>query len=104
MITTPHYNNLSPAQAERLAHLIEELSEAQKAACKILRHGYDGSDPTKDDHCGNRVDLECELLDVLGAIQRMAEAGDVRQWSSAEAKDAIIKSNRYMHHQPKWTP
>lgn len=95
-----HFNGLSPAQAERLAHLIEELAEAQKAACKVLRHGYASADPTNPKHPGNRSDLEGELRDVLGAIQRMTDARDVQPWSLADARGAIEKSNRYMHHQP----
>lgn len=95
-----HFNGLSPAQAERLAHLIEELSEAQKAACKVLRHGYDSYDPTDKSHPGNRADLENELKDVLAAIQRMTDARDVQAWSLADTRNAIAKSNRYMHHQP----
>lgn len=97
---TTHFNGLSPAQAERLAYLIEELAEAQKAACKVLRHGYDSHDPTNKAHPGNRRDLEGELRDVLGAIQRMTDARDVQPWSLADARDVITKSSRYMHHQP----
>lgn len=95
-----HFNGLLPAQAERLVHLIEELAEAQRAACKVLRHGYASSDPTNVQHPGNRRDLENELRDVLGAIQRMTDARDVRPWSLADARGAVEKSNRYMHHQP----
>lgn len=95
-----HFNGLSPAQAERLAHLIEELAEAQQAACKVLRHGYASCDPTSLTHPGNRVDLENELRDVLGAIQRMTDARDVHPWSLADARNSMERSNRYMHHQP----
>ena len=35
-----HFNKLTPAQAERLAILIEECGEVIQAATKILRHGY----------------------------------------------------------------
>lgn len=94
-----HFNGLSPAQAERLAYLIEELAEAQQAACKVLRHGYNSYHPTDAQHPGNRRELENELCDVLGAIQRMADARDVQPWSLADARGAIEKSNRYMHHQ-----
>jgi hypothetical protein len=99
-IATPHFNGLSPAQAERLAYLIEELAEAQQAACKVLRHGYASYDPTNKDHPGNRTELQNELRDVLGAIQRMTDASDVYPWSLADARDAIDKADRYMHHQP----
>lgn len=39
-------NNLTPAEAECLAILIEECAEVQQIACKILRHGYDSCNPT----------------------------------------------------------
>lgn len=93
----PDFNNLTAAEAERLAHLIEELAEAQQAACKVLRHGYASYDPTDPTHLGNRRDLENELSDVLGAIQRMADARDVQELP--DARSAMALSNRYMHHQ-----
>ena len=49
-----HYNELSPAQAERLAYLLEECAEVIKAGTKILRHGYASYDPTNKNHPGNR--------------------------------------------------
>ena len=40
-----HFNQLTPAEAERLALLLEELGEAQQAIGKILRHGYASTHP-----------------------------------------------------------
>jgi hypothetical protein len=40
-----HFNRLTPAEAERLALLLEELGEAQQIIGKILRHGYESYHP-----------------------------------------------------------
>jgi hypothetical protein len=69
-----HYNNLTPAEDERLTILIEECGEVIQAACKIQRHGYVGRYETGE---GNRFALECELGDVRHILDRMLAAGDV---------------------------
>jgi len=52
---------LSAAQVERLALLVEELGEASQAAGKILRHGFRQPGLPYD----NARDLSLELGDVL---------------------------------------
>lgn len=99
------FNNLTVAQAERLALLLEELGECQQIIGKILRHGYESHDPTKlvpEDMrpTTNRVMLEKELGDVLHAIDRMRFSSDVnycRILEHAEAK--ADKCEKYLHHQ-----
>ena len=93
-----HFNRLTPAEAERLALLSEELGEAQQAIGKILRHGYESCHP--DGGSDNRRQLEGELGDVLHARDRMAEAGDV-VWSFVlDAKRSkAVRVARYLHHQ-----
>lgn len=93
-----HFNGLSPAEAERLAYLIEELGEAQQAVGKILRHGYESHNPDAPQLGDNRMQLSKELVDVAGAIARMAAAGDVAAHILSGANPA--KGQRYMHHQP----
>jgi NTP pyrophosphatase (non-canonical NTP hydrolase) len=63
-----HFNQLSPAEAERLAFLIEECGEVIQAASKVLRHGYESFDPTIPIHerLTNRGALARELGDVGG--------------------------------------
>jgi len=92
-----HFNKLTPAEAERLAYLIEELAEAQHAACKILRHGYESFNPNEPRHPGNRADLTKELNDVASAIKRMIQAGDLT--SDPLGNSYAGKGARYMHHQ-----
>lgn len=97
---TEHFNKLTPAEAERLAWLMEECGEVIQAAGKILRHGYDSTDPTNPDHAGNRADLERELCDILQVIIHMQDRKDLvcslferARWLSANSKF------KYMHHQ-----
>ncbi len=80
MDTKKHYNELTPAQAERLALLIEELAEAQQEACKILRHGYESKNPLLPDRRlapSNRENLQRELGHVDAAMRLLNDAGDL---------------------------
>lgn len=97
-----NFNKLTPAEAERLACLIEECSEVIQAATKILRHGYVSFDPTNPDHCGNRLDLRTEIVDALAAMNDLFSAGDIPQaniYSDAISLELARKRQRYMHHQ-----
>lgn len=92
------FNQLTNAQAERLALLSEELGEAQQAIGKILRHGYESRHP-----CGgptNREDLQAELGDVKAAILLLTRSVDL---SSPEILSATLRKmdrvGQYMHHQ-----
>lgn len=96
------FNGLSPAEHERLAILSEELGEAQQAIGKILRHGYESSNPdvAPKNRVSNRVMLEKELGDVAFAIAFLGEASDVSRamiWQYADEKRERIKP--YLHHQ-----
>jgi hypothetical protein len=92
-------NELTPAQLERLAILSEEMGEAQQIIGKIIRHGYESGDPTKD-YVSNRLLLEKELGHVYLALWLMAEANDLTHreliyWQ--EKKRESIQ--RWLHHQ-----
>ena len=82
---------LTLAELERLALLIEELAEASQAACKVIRFGYEDGHPNRQRT--NRQDLERELGDVIGAIARMQNIGDLD--SGAIRVQAEFKVN---HH------
>ncbi len=92
-----HFNGLTPAEAERLAYLAEEMGEALQAIGKILRHGYESFNPHNPSAGSNRVQLAKELSDVAGGIKRMARSGDVPS-AVIDAADPE-KGARYMHHQ-----
>lgn len=95
-----HFNGLTPAEAERLALLLEELGEAQQAIGKILRHGYESRHP--DGGPTNREALQAELGDVYAAMDMLSEAGDLNSFAISNAmyakKERVLK---YMHHQPQ---
>jgi len=99
---TEHFNGLTEAQAERLAYAIEEMAEAQKAACKILRHGYSNYDPTikRTSFSDNRRDFEREIGDVLNSMDLLFDAADIsRQAVSDFANEASVKCRKWMRHQ-----
>ena len=69
--------SLTPAQAERLAMLIEEAAEIQQAATKILRHGYDSHHPDDEKKTPNGTLLCEELTDFCAVTVVMGMAGDL---------------------------
>lgn len=94
------YNQLTPAQAERLALLLEELGEVQQQIGKILRHGYGSYDPTCKLGNTNRTNLEWELGHVVAATQMLVEAEDV--FTDRINHSAHLKRERihpWLHHQ-----
>lgn len=91
------FNRLTPAEAERLAYLIEEAAEVQQAACKILRHGYASHNPDNPAAGNNRTQLVKELRDLAGAVARMAGSIDFDGYPLADGDPN--KGSRYMHHQ-----
>lgn len=96
---TPHFNILTPAQAERLALLSEELGEAQQAIGKILRHGYESYHPRDVLQVSNRERLEKECGDVRHAMIRLCNAGDLNKERIHEhADDKAITVQQWLHH------
>jgi hypothetical protein len=93
-----HFNNLTPAELERLALLSEELGETQQAIGKILRHGFDNYDPEKPD-TNNRMDLHKEIADVQVAVDIMLNNGDLKNSQLSlfrrVKRDKVFK---FMHH------
>lgn len=93
-----HFNQLTPAEAERLALLAEELGEATQAIGKILRHGYESTHP--DGGPTNREALVRECGDVYHAIWRLIGAGDIDgNLMSQRADDKAKSVAKYLHHQ-----
>lgn len=95
---TEHFNQLTPAQAERLAMLAEECAEVIQVVGKILRHGYDNYHP-ENRTFSNRDLLHQELTDLF-AVQNEIYAQDrILLPDSETVKAAWIKKLRYSHHQ-----
>jgi hypothetical protein len=99
-----HFNKLTPAMAERLALLAEELGEAQQVIGKILRHGAYSKHP--DGGPPNIELLERELGDIQAAISLMVLRGDMN--SGRIGNHCLGKQRRmqrYLHHNdvPEWS-
>lgn len=94
-MTAETFNQLTPAEAERLAMLAEEAGEIVQAVGKVLRHGYSSTHP--DGGPDNRVLLHKEVSDLLAIAQTMVATGDLTQLSKAQ--DVWRKKLRYTHHQ-----
>jgi NTP pyrophosphatase (non-canonical NTP hydrolase) len=93
-----HFNGLTPAEAERLAILLEELGEAQQAIGKILRHGYESTHPSGGPT--NRESLERELGDVRYSMISLCDSGDLsKDEIRAQARIKSKKVKQYLHHQ-----
>lgn len=93
-----HFNQLTPAEAERLALLAEECGEVIQAIGKVLRHGFEGMPP--DGGPTNRQALERECGDAYHAIWRLIGAGDIDGNGMSQRADDKAKSIvRYLHHQ-----
>lgn len=94
-----HFNKLTPAEAERLALLAEEMGEALQIIGKVLRHGYESHNPMLNEGT-NRAMLTKELGDVTAAMTMMTDAGDLSRGAIHDrAKRKIEKVGVWMHHQ-----
>lgn len=95
-----HFNQLTPAEAERLALLAEEMGEAIQIIGKILRHGYESHNPNDALRTTNRSLLEKELGDVRFAMIFLCDSGDLNKKNIHDfAKLKNLKVGQYLHHQ-----
>lgn len=99
-MTSQHFNNLTPKQAELLAMLAEECGEVVQIVGKILRHGLTSFHPDNPPE-SNRELLAKELDDVIAVHAMLVGSGTIRKATSdPEAMKYIIaKKLRYAHHQ-----
>lgn len=95
-----HFNDLSPAEAERLAMLAEEAGEIVHVIGKILRHGFDRRNPLEDGQ-SNRGLLQSEIGDFQAVVARMVKADDLDADDIGAAQSIKHqKLPRWTHHQP----
>lgn len=98
MKDTPHFNQLTPQEAETVAILMEECAEVIQVCGKILRHGLESSHPDNPT-VTNRQLLELEIGHVLYAKNRSLE---ILPLSSLEIVKSINKKaekiGRFLHH------
>jgi NTP pyrophosphatase (non-canonical NTP hydrolase) len=95
-----HFNQLTPAELERLAFIAEECAEVIHVVGKIMRHGYESTHPSKPELGTNRQRLSEELVDVLASIQLLDAEGDLITLPNTAINDAIDRKIKYAHHQP----
>lgn len=92
-----HFNQLTPAQAERLAMLAEECGEVIQIVGKILRHGYDSHHPVNP-RVSNRDLLAKELRDVNAVLMAMGR-DELREYSVQDVIGVWERKLQYTHHQ-----
>lgn len=97
---TSHFNKLSPAEAERLACLMEECGEVVQMIGKVLRHGYEDWSPHDTTRTTNRTNLAREVGDLSAVIDTMRFANDIGDDTITAAADAKMKKlPLWTHHQ-----
>lgn len=93
------FNELTDAEAERLAILAEECAEVIYVVGKILRHGYESYNPTDDRMNLNRFLLENELSHVANIVDMMIKAGDINELQMSYCQEAKAETiGLYLHH------
>ena len=92
------FNQLSDAEAERLAILAEECAEVIQAVGKIKRYGYQNWWP-KDTGFTNRQRLEYELGHVDAAVSRLVYAAQISRDEIDRHRSAKLESIKpFLHH------
>lgn len=94
---TPHYNCLTPAEAERLAMLAEEAGEVIQVIGKVLRHGYESWHPDSPE-VSNRDLLAKEVADFETIAMKMKIAHDFRGVQDNRG-EIWQRKLRFTHHQ-----
>jgi hypothetical protein len=93
----PHFNQLSPEQAETLALIVEECAEVIQAVTKIQRHGLSSEHPVSGEV--NSDTLQKEVGDLMAAL-RIGEVQNLLSWGSviASRDRKLMAVTRYLHH------
>ncbi len=92
------FNQLTPAQAERLAMLAEECAEVIQIVGKILRHGYESHHPD-DPKTTNLHLLIKELSDVNGVLHAMGKEELLNANINYSPSTVWKNKLKYTHHQ-----
>jgi len=100
-----HFNDLTPAEQERIVLLMEECAEVVQICGKILRHGWDSYHPDDNIRTSNRSLLEKELGDLKAATHLMLEATDIDDHHiDHAAADKLVNVHYWLHHQGPQKP
>ena len=92
--------NLSEAERERLALLVEENGEVLQAIGKVLRHGFESRNPLDRSSETNRLQLAREVGHLEHAVNRLTGAGDLERDTIDDARERKERTvGRWLHHQ-----
>lgn len=95
-----HFNELTPAEVERLAILAEECAEVIQIVGKVLRHGYESHHPKDPLETSNRELLAMEIGHIWAAVGIMLDDADLLPATIAKSKESKAESvKKYTHHQ-----
>lgn len=95
-----NFNQLTPAETERLSMLAEECAEVIQVIGKILRHGYDNYHPA-DPTTTNRDLLAKEVSEVM-AITKEMKRGELKDYQLSDVGCSIWQRKlKYTHHQER---
>jgi len=96
-----YFNDLTPAEAERVALLVEECGEIIQMGGKILRHGYESVNPFDGVNAlTNRQRLQNEIGDLRAVIKLMIHNNDMLEGEIIVATQAKFKRMEpWLHHQ-----
>lgn len=96
-VSTQHFNQLSEAELERLAVLVEACGAVTNVAAKTLHYGLDS-----DNHgltaFTNRTLLENAIGHIFAAVRKMWHAHDISDLA-VEAACLEREHNVILHHQ-----
>lgn len=102
-MSNDNFNELSNAEAERLALIAEECGEVVQAIGKILRHGYESTSPFDPERTTNRTALEKECGDLRAVIAFAAVNGDLDEIEIEhhlrQKTERLLGGECYTHHQ-----
>ena len=89
---------MTESEAELIAYLAEECAEVGHICMKILRHGSDSADPTKENPPTNRQLLEAELGNVRIATRMLTKARMINKNAIRKAAEQRLLQPFYLHH------
>jgi len=94
-----NFNNLTPAEIERLTWLSEECSKVVQIIDKILQHGYESKN--FDDELTNRELLEFELSYILAAKRIMSVVNNDLNVKKIDMHmvEKLRNIGKFLHHQ-----
>lgn len=92
-------DDLTPAEAERLACLVDAASDVLKAVAKVQRHGYASVNEDQREFISNRDQLQAKVGEMEFILQMMADLGDISGAAAFRYHTAKGHSiNAALHH------